>query len=111
MLFIVVGGVSPTEGDLAIRKRDQSVIGDGDAMGVAAQITEYMFWAAERGASSKPPNPGGTAVAASAEGFGLSQELQVSMKAELAVLKACLRAATNLPRKTRPSTLTGRKNA
>jgi hypothetical protein len=28
-------------------KRDQTMVGDGDAMGVAAQILEYMFWTSE----------------------------------------------------------------
>src|SRR5271167_2064171 len=47
LLFVVVGGIAPTKRDLAISKRDQSMVGDGHAMGVTAQITEHMLWAPE----------------------------------------------------------------
>jgi hypothetical protein len=40
--------VSPAERDLSIRKGDQAVVGDGHSMGIAAQITEHVFRAAER---------------------------------------------------------------
>ncbi len=46
-LFIVVSRVAPTKGDLAIGQRDQSMIGDGHAMSVAAEILEYILGAAE----------------------------------------------------------------
>src|SRR6266702_6397311 len=48
LLFVVVSGVAPTESDFAIRKRDQAMVGDGHAMGVAAQILEHVVWTAER---------------------------------------------------------------
>jgi len=35
-LLIVIGGVVPAEGDLVIGQGDESVVGDGDAMGVVA---------------------------------------------------------------------------
>ena len=37
-LLVGVGGVSPTEGDVALLEGDESTVGDGDAMGVAAEI-------------------------------------------------------------------------
>jgi hypothetical protein len=37
------GGIAPTKRDLPISKRDQSMVGDGYAMSVTAQITEYML--------------------------------------------------------------------
>jgi hypothetical protein len=42
-LFVVMSGVPPAEGDLPLRKRDQMMDGDGQAMGVAAQIVEHVF--------------------------------------------------------------------
>ncbi len=47
-LFIFVSGVTPTKGDFLVGEGDQSVIGDGYAMGVTAQITEHMLRASER---------------------------------------------------------------
>lgn len=37
--------VAPTKRDLPINERDQSMVGDGHAMGVAAQILEHKLWA------------------------------------------------------------------
>jgi len=38
-----MGGVSPLECDIALGESDQPAVGDGDAMGVGAQIAQYMF--------------------------------------------------------------------
>jgi hypothetical protein len=48
LLFVVVGGVAPMKRDLPISKRNQSMVGDGHAMSVTAQITEHMLGASER---------------------------------------------------------------
>ena len=47
LLGIVMSRVAPAKGDLAIGERDQAVVGDGDAMGVAAQILEHVLGASE----------------------------------------------------------------
>ena len=36
LLFIVVSGVAPLKGNFVLDERNESMIGDGDAMGVAA---------------------------------------------------------------------------
>jgi len=36
LVFIVVSGIAPAKGDLIISQGDESVVGDGDAMGVVA---------------------------------------------------------------------------
>jgi hypothetical protein len=48
LLFVVVSGVTPTKGDFVFGKRDQAMIGDSYAMGVAAQILEHILGATER---------------------------------------------------------------
>ena len=40
--------VFPGEADLAVGEREQPAVGDGDAMGVAAEIGQHLFGAAER---------------------------------------------------------------
>ena len=46
-LLVGVGGVSPTEGDVALLEGDESTVGDGDAMGVATEIAQRMFRSSE----------------------------------------------------------------
>ena len=46
-LLVAVGGITPAEGDVVFRESYQSAVGDGDAMGVGAEIAQYMFRAAE----------------------------------------------------------------
>ena len=45
--LVAVRGVAPAEGDVAIGESDQSAVGDGDAMGVGAEIAQHMFRPAE----------------------------------------------------------------
>jgi len=47
-LFIFVSRVAPAEGDDAVGKSDEPMIGDGHPMGVLAEIAERMLRAAER---------------------------------------------------------------
>ena len=64
------------------------MVGDGHTMGVAAEIVEHMFWATEWPfrvdhpvLSKQRSQPGG-------EGLGLSEEFQISLEAELALVKS-----------------------
>ena len=43
-----MSGVTPAKGDLLVGEGDQSVVGDGYAMDVTAQIAEYMLRPSER---------------------------------------------------------------
>ena len=47
-LPISVGVIFPAERDLVVFEGDQAMVGDGDAMGVAAEIAEEVMGAAER---------------------------------------------------------------
>jgi len=85
------------------------MVGDGHTVSVAAQIVQHIFGATERTfqvdhpvLSKQRPQPGG-------KDLGLSEEFQISLEAELARLKACWSASTNLPRKISRSTSLGRK--
>ncbi|MDQ1405530.1 MAG: hypothetical protein QOG55_1159, partial [Acidobacteriaceae bacterium] len=77
---VFMSGVTPAKRDLLVGEGDQSVVGDGYAMGVTAQITEHMLRASERWfridhsvLSEQWSQPG-------SKGFRLSEELHVSMK-------------------------------
>jgi len=43
----VVSGVAPAKGDLAIGKGDEVMVGDGNAVGVAAEVLQHIFRAPE----------------------------------------------------------------
>ena len=80
-------------------KETRCMVGNGHAMGVAAEILQHILGATE-GAfqvdhpilSIEWPQPGG-------EGLGLSKKLQVSIEAELAILKSLLESVDELAAK------------
>ncbi len=47
-LLVAVSGVAPAEGDVALGESNQPAVGNGDAMGVGAEIAQHMFRPAER---------------------------------------------------------------
>jgi len=95
----VVSRIAPAESDLAVAERDQAVVGDGHAMGVAAQIVHHV-WGAPEGTfqvdhpilSMEWPKPSG-------EDLGLRQKLQVSMEVQLAILKSLFEGVDELAAK------------
>ena len=46
-LPIVVRRVTPAKGNLAVRQCDQAMVGDGDAVGIAAEILQHVLRSAE----------------------------------------------------------------
>jgi len=51
----VVSIVLPGETDLAVVKPDQSAVGDGDTVGITAEITDDLFGSCERGFAKDHP--------------------------------------------------------
>jgi hypothetical protein len=95
----VVSGITPAKGNLAIDEGDQAVVGDGHAMGVAAQIVHHVFGAPEGTfqvdhpiLSMEGPQPSG-------EDLGLRQELQVTLEDELAILESLFESVDELAAK------------
>jgi hypothetical protein len=54
-LLVAVSGVAPAGSDVAIGESSQPTAGDGDTMGVCAEIAQHMFRAAERGLGVDDP--------------------------------------------------------
>ena len=86
-LLIVVSRVAPPKSDLAVGPRDQSMIGDGHAMGVAAQILEHIFGAAEGRFGVDDPVFSEQRSEPGSEDFVLGEQSQIAGKMKLAVLK------------------------
>jgi len=108
-LFVGVSGVAPTKRDRSISKRDQAMVGDGHAMGVTAQITKHMLWAPERTFRVDHPVLSEQWSQPRSKGFRLSQEPQVSMKGELAVMESTLECFVELAAKDATEHLHGKK--
>ena len=47
-LLVAVGGVTPAKSDVSVGESNQPAVGDGDPMGVGAEIAQHMFWPTER---------------------------------------------------------------
>src|SRR6266850_3639517 len=54
LLFVVVSRIAPAKSDLPFGERDQAMIRDGYAMGVAAQILEHIFRAPRISGARRP---------------------------------------------------------
>jgi len=85
------------------------MVGDGHAMGVTAQITEHMLWAPEWTFRIDHPILSEQWSEPRNKGFRLSEELQVSMKVELAIMKGTLERFVELAAKDATEHLDGKK--
>ena len=104
-----MSGVPPAEGDLPLRKRDQTMVGDGHAMGVAAQILEHIFGAAEGRFGVDDPVLSEQWSQPGSEDLGLREQRKIAGKMKLAMLKGRFETSDELARNTRRSTWMGRK--
>ena len=61
-MLVVMAIILPAEADPALGKTDQAAVGDGDAMGIAAEIIKHLLGSAERSLGVDDPcdrtNPG-----------------------------------------------------
>ena len=64
-LLVAASGVAPAKGHVALGESNQSAVGNGDTMGVGAEIAQHMFRPAERPlgvddpvVSKQDPKPG-----------------------------------------------------
>ena len=47
--------VLPAEGDMLIGEFDEPAVADGDAMGIAGQISQHLLWPSERALGKDHP--------------------------------------------------------
>jgi hypothetical protein len=87
-LLVTVPGVSPAEGDLVVLKGEQTVIGDGHAVGVAAEITENLLGTAEGRLTVDHPVPSKERTEEGSEGLAFRQRLEMAVEAQSAVGKS-----------------------
>ena len=83
------------------------MVGDGHAMGIAAQVVEHMLWAAEW-AFGRPPSPFEQRSSHEENVFG-SAGRQISMESQSAVTKGALESRNKLATKDTTEHLDGKK--
>jgi hypothetical protein len=95
-LAVVVCGIAPPEGNVAISKSDQSVVGDGDAVSVVSEIAQHVFWSTEGRLgiddpvlSEQRPEPGG-------EGSRGSERSEGPVELNCAIVESCLERSHEL---------------
>jgi hypothetical protein len=108
-LLVGMGGVSPAEGDVALFEGDESVVGDGDAVGVAAEITQRMFRSAEGWLGIDDPVVAEEGSAPSGKARGSTSGARSPWNSSWLWRKTAFSPSSNLPRKTSLSTSTCRK--
>jgi hypothetical protein len=109
-LFVLVCIILPAESDFAVGKVHNPVIGDGDTVCVAGQIPENMFGAAERGLCIDYPVLTEQRSKEGVERFRFCEYFMRPGNRSSPAWKSLLSPLVNLPRNTRASTFTGRKN-
>ncbi len=97
------------KGDLTIGEGDQAVVGDGHAMGVAAEILQHVFRAPEGRFQVDHPVLSIEGSQPGSESLGLSEEFQVFREAQLAVLEGLLERVDKLATKDFPQHLFRKK--
>ena len=105
-LLVAVSIIPPAERDVVAIEGEQSMIGDGDAMGIAAEVTQHLLGTAEGGLCINNPFLPEQRSQESGEALRLGQVLDRAGEGQTALpVQASFNPSTNLPRKTLLRTL------
>ncbi len=95
-LLVAMGGVSPLECDIALGESDQPAVGDGDAMGVGAQIAQHMFRSTEGALGVDDPVMAEQYPQPCCEGTRLGQGQEVAVELEHASMEGAAKSGDEL---------------
>lgn len=98
----MVGRVTPAEGDLAIGQRDQAMVGDGDAVSIAAEILQDVLGSAEGWFRVDDPIFAEERTQPGSEQLGMRERRKFSAQVQLAALESRLQASDELAAKHAP---------
>jgi hypothetical protein len=85
------------------------MVGDGDAVGIAAEILQDVLGSAEGWFGVDDPIFAEERTQPGSEELGMGERCEFSGQVQLTAFEGNFRPATNLPRNTRRSTAMGRK--
>jgi hypothetical protein len=84
LLFVIsVGVILPAKGDLVVLESHETVVGNGDPMGVASEIAQHMMGTAERRLGIDDPVLPEQGAQEGAEGWLVFEGLQGSCESKL----------------------------
>ena len=92
-------------------KRDQAMVGDGDAVGIAAEILQNILGSAEGWFGVDDPIFAEERTQPGSEELGMGEQVRVLRPGAVDGVEGNFRPATNLPRNTRRSTGDGKEEA
>ena len=104
-LAVVVSRVPPAEAHVAIFQCDQPGVGDGDAMGVGAEIAQYMFRSAEGWLGIDDPVVAVQATQPGREDARVGECSKLTMEVERAFTESTLECGDELTAKDAPEYL------
>src|SRR5215470_1057596 len=107
----MVSGVAPTKGHLAVVERNQSVVGDGYAVGITAEVVEHILRTTEGWFGVDDPMFSKQWPAPRGEGLRLSEWRQIAGKVQLPSLKSRLEPVDELSAKYAPEHMDGEKES
>ena len=110
-LLIVVGGVAPAEGDLAVRQCDQAMVGDGDAVGIAAEILQDVIGPAEGWFGVDDPVFAEERTQPGSEELGMGERCEFSGQVQLTAFEGRLQAGDELAAEHAPQYSNGKEEA
>ena len=84
--------IFPGEGDAIVIESFYAAVGDGDAMGVAAEVSEDLLWAAERPLGVDDPADASRGAHRSDEGGRIGQRRKVAEEAEGSSVEGALQS-------------------
>src|SRR5258705_4941717 len=91
--------IAPAEGDLAVRQCDQAMVGDGDAVRVAAEILEHVVGTSKGWFGVDDPVFAEERTEPGSEKLGMGERCEFSSKMQLAALEGRLQAGDELATK------------
>jgi len=107
----MVSGVAPTKGDLAVVERNQSVVGDGYAVGVTTEVVKHILRTTEGWFGVDDPVFSKQWPAPRGEDLRLSEWRQIAGKVQLPSLKGELEPVDELSAKYTPEHVDGEKES
>jgi hypothetical protein len=89
-LLVAVSGISPAEGNVTVGESNEPMVGEGDPMGIVAEIAQRMFRAAEGSLGVNDPVVEEQQSEPGREASRLGEREEMAMELELAFAKGCL---------------------
>jgi hypothetical protein len=99
VLAVSLSVVLPTKGDPAFVQRDQTLVGDSDAVGVASEVLENLMGAAEGRFGIDDPVFGAGDFPPASPGGSTGQGLELAMEGEFSLVEGLLEIAEELASK------------